>query len=451
MSAVKPARLGVARSPQPVVRSRSEQVGVLAVAALGPLVIGYAAVAALLALVTSVAVDAVFSTTGVLAAAGPAWLAAYHVPVEISGHELGALPLLPTILVMALVARAAGGAADRLSTPSRSAALPVVGAVGGAHAVFGALVALVCSRESLASSPVLAFFACGVFATVAAIAGVTGPAALIRAVLNRADQALVVGLRAAALCLVALLGASAIVLASALVVSWPELVGSFRANATGLGDGLGMVLLSVAYVPNALIGTASFLTGPGFSIGVTSVGLWSAHGHGVPGLALLAAVPETHSAWSLLLMVLPAAASVLVGRFCQRIGDRTSARMRGVLVAALLVAPICLVLAGLAGGALGGGRFDPVMVPAGLFAVSVFLWVAVVGSLATWLPRSWFVRYGRPRLAGEIPEQVTDEVVAQAGGSAEEGDDQPADQPGKEETADGDGCSEATIEEVASG
>jgi hypothetical protein len=35
------------------------------------------------------------------------WLAAHHVPLTIDGASLGVLPLLPTLLVGALVARGA--------------------------------------------------------------------------------------------------------------------------------------------------------------------------------------------------------------------------------------------------------------------------------------------------------------------------------------------------------
>ena len=61
------------------------------------------------------------------------------------------------------------------------------------------------------------------------------------------------------------------------------------------------------------------------------------------------------------------------------------ARARAVGVAAVVVGLSFLVLAGLSGGTLGGDRFDPVTVPAGLLAVSMFGWVAVVGSVVAWL------------------------------------------------------------------
>src|SRR5437867_6174580 len=95
---------------------------VLAMAALGPLVTGYAAVAAMLALVTSVASRAHFSTVGVLTAAAPGWLAVHQVPLRIGGHLLGALPLLPAVAAVLLIGRTASGAVHRLGfdTPRQS-------------------------------------------------------------------------------------------------------------------------------------------------------------------------------------------------------------------------------------------------------------------------------------------------------------------------------------------
>ena len=77
--------------------SRATQARVLLAVALGPLITGYAVVAALLALITVTAENTQFSTLDVLLAAGPGWLAAHQVPIAINGHPLGLLPLLPAI------------------------------------------------------------------------------------------------------------------------------------------------------------------------------------------------------------------------------------------------------------------------------------------------------------------------------------------------------------------
>jgi hypothetical protein len=50
-----------------------------------------------------------------------------------------------------------------------------------------------------------------------------------------------------------------------------------------------------------------------------------------------------------------------------------------VAVAALVAGGGVLVLAAMSGGGLGGDRFGPVTVPAGLLGVTAFCWIAVVG------------------------------------------------------------------------
>jgi hypothetical protein len=84
------------------------------------------------------------------------------------------------------------------------------------------------------------------------------------------------------------------------------------------------------------------------------------------------------------LMLLPAAVGVLTGLVCRRL-DNLAGRFRAVLVAALVTGVSWLFLAAMAGGALAGGPFDPVTVPAGSLGAATFLAVAVPGALTVWL------------------------------------------------------------------
>jgi hypothetical protein len=154
-----------------------------------------------------------------------------------------------------------------------------------------------------------------------------------------------------------------------------------------------MFLLSTAYVPNALVGTLSFVAGPGFAIGRVSVAPWHFQAGPMPGIPVLAPLPVVEAHWWMFLMVLPVAVGVLAGLCC-----RTSpTRLRSAGIAALVAALAWLVLAALAGGALAGGPFDPVTVPAGLLAVAVFGLVAVPGALTACLT-------GREQPSTEEPE-----------------------------------------------
>jgi Family of unknown function (DUF6350) len=351
----------------------------LLVASVGPLVIGYLGIAALLALVTATAPGADVSTSGVLAAAGPAWLAAYHVPVVIEGSELGVLPLLPTALMVLLVARTAGNAARRLDLHRPRSSVRVIASVGFAHALFGAALALLCSNGTVAASAVVAFFVAGILGAIAAAIGTARPCGLPDAVLDRADVATEAGLRAGGYAVIGLVGVGGAVYALGMLASWSTSAELFHATASGIGSGLGMVLLCIAYLPNALIGTLSFAAGPGFTIGHVSVAQWSFQAGPVPALPLLAPLPAVAGHWWIFLMLLPAGVGVLVGLACRGFVEQRGARLRAVLMAALVAGVSWLVLAALAGGALAGGPFDPVTVPAGLLAVSVFLFVAVFG------------------------------------------------------------------------
>ncbi|HKN97858.1 MAG TPA: DUF6350 family protein, partial [Pseudonocardiaceae bacterium] len=258
----------------PATVERAGPARALLAAALGPVVTGYAGVAALLALVTATAPGATLSTGGVLRAAGPAWLAVHHVPVTITGHELGVLPLLPTIGVLALVARSAGNAARRLDWDTPRAAAKVVGAVGCAHGGFGALVAVLCRGWTVTATPVVAFFVAGTLAAVAATVGTARRCGLLAAVLSRADGAIETGLRAGRVSLVALCAVGAVVFAVGLFGSLPTVVRLFGSAAPGAGGGLGMFLLCLSYLPNVLVGALSFAAGPGFAIGSYALAQW---------------------------------------------------------------------------------------------------------------------------------------------------------------------------------
>jgi hypothetical protein len=357
---------------------------VLALAAIGPVLGGYLGIAAMLALVTATASAGTFSPSGALVAAGPAWLAGYHVPLTIGGHELGILPLLPTALLLLLVGRTARNAADQLDLADPRSAISVIAPVAAAHAVFGTAIALLCTGP-VTASPILAFVIAGSLAAVAATVGVARPCGLLAAALRRADHATETGLRAGVLAAVGLAAVGAVVFAVGLIASWSTAVALFRSAAPGFGSGIGMLLLCAGYLPNVLVGTLSFAAGPGFGMGAVTVAQWRFHAGPLPAVPLLAPVPATEGHWWVFLMLLPAGVGVLVGLSCRAVNDRFADRLRAVALAGLVAAVSWLVLAALAGGSLAGGPFDPVTVPAGALAASVFLLIAIPGALTVWL------------------------------------------------------------------
>jgi hypothetical protein len=353
------------------------RVRVLLAAALGPLVTGYAVVATVLTLVTLTAERTVFSGFGVLLAAAPGWLAAHQVRLDIGGHPLGLLPLLPTLGALALAARTASGAAQRLGCRSPREALPVFVTVTGAHAVFGLAIALGAQGSPVSANPLVACAVPGLLAAVASAVGIAAACGLPDFVAERLDPTALRGIRAGALGFALLLACGAAVFTVATAMSWATVADMFE---PGLGNSFGLFLLSALYLPNAVTASLSFVTGPGFSIGDLTVGMFGYHGGAVPGVPILGGLPEHASAWWPALLVLPAATGVLVGWSLRKVDADPAQRIRTVAVAGAVVALGCVLLGTLSGGRLGDGPFDPVSVPVGVASVVAFCWIVIPGA-----------------------------------------------------------------------
>ena len=403
---------------------------VLTFAALGSLVTGYAAVAALLALVTAIAPLTRFSTSGVVVAALPAWLAAHQVPIAIGGLELGMLPLLPTIGLVLIVAKAASGAAERLGLVGPWQAGQVVTAIAVAHGGCGLAIALAVSDGQLSVDPLAAFYYPALIAALAASAGVVRRCGLLDLLAERADPVALRGLRVGLIAVLVLLAAGGAVLTFALATSVPTMRELFANFAPGFGNGLGMFLLSAAYVPNAVIAATGFIAGPGFSMGIVSVSPLEFSGGPVPGLPLLAALPEQQAAWWPLLFLLPLGIGVLVGRWLRDAAPDPFARVRAAAVAGGVVALAFVVLAGSAGGRVGMGPYDPVSMRAAAVSMVLALWIGVPAAITAWFagphPRHEDPGLLGPELDDQSDESEPDAEEAESAQSVEDEEPDPA-------------------------
>ncbi|MTD56306.1 cell division protein PerM [Amycolatopsis pithecellobii] len=364
--------------------SGAARMKIVIAAAFGPLIAGYALVAALFALVTVLAASPHFSVAGVLHAAAPGLLAAYQVPVTIAGASLGVLPLFGTVLAGALVAGSASHAAARLNYREPGQAVNVVAPIAAAHALAGIAIALTIDSTQVGVEPLAAFLVPGFIAALCATAGVAERCGIVSAARDLLDPAALRGLRAGALGMAGLFAVGALVLTVSLAVSVHTVGTLFAANAPGFGSGAGMLLLSVGYLPNAVVATLSFVAGPGFALGSVSLTPFSFRGGNVPGLPLLAGLPEHAARWWPVLMLLPATVGVLVGWSLRTSDHDPRARLRTVGIAGALIGFGCVLLGTLAGGRLGNGTFDPVSVPIGLLSVAAFGWIVVPGGLVAW-------------------------------------------------------------------
>lgn len=417
---------------------------VLLAAAALPVLAGFAAIAALLAVIAAFGTQASFSPEDVLLASGPGWLAAYQVPITIGGRELGLLPLAATFGIAVLLARSASGAAERLDCRTPHDAVAVIGTMAGAHAVVGCTVSLVANGAYATADPLAAFCMPGLLAGVSAAAGLARRSGLVDAVRPYTDAAAVAGIRAGMLGLAWLIAVGAAVLAVVSVFSAPTMHTLFEASAPGFGSGLGMLLLCVLYLPNAVLATLGFAVGPGFSFGTVWVSPAGFEGGDVPAIPLLAGMPDAPAGWWAAVLVLPAAVGVLVGWTLRDSSPDPFARLRSAGVAGAVVGFLCVLL-----GALAGGRVAShagLVLPLGLLSVAAFCWIAVPAAVVAWFAGPRPERPAEPE-AAEDPEpedpepeadeegHLGDEAPPEEGPEGQEGGEVPNDDAAEGEVA----------------
>ena len=188
---------------------------------------------------------------------------------------------------------------------------------------------------------------------------------------------------------------------------------------SGLGIA-GLVLLSVLYIPNAIVSTAAVLVGSEFSVGEGSVSLFSAHLVPLPPLPITGGIPASSPSWAVALLIVPLGAAIY-----SLYKKRPS--FQDVLVATVASAVIMLVACYLVSGDLGyyGATGPQLWTAAGLTA----LWMAVVGCAVA--AGFAFVAWRAARTApGAAPaDEYADEPAADADEAPTEPEREPITDP----------------------
>ncbi|HWN35100.1 MAG TPA: DUF6350 family protein, partial [Pseudonocardia sp.] len=253
-----------------------------------------------------------------LVAAIPLWLAAHQVPLVVAGAPLGVLPLLPTAAVLALAAFPAMRVTRRLGGRLREDASAVVATLAGAHASV-AVLATALPQSPVQAAPWAALLGGGLVAAAGAGLGALRCTGLPPR-WHTAPGWVRGGVAAARIGAAALATEGALMLLSALLVSIGEVYARVQSASPNLGAGAGITLLSLCYLPNALVASVSWVAGPGLSIGAAAASpLFTAPGL-VPPIPLMAAMPALQPpAWTVVVFLLPVLAGVLVGRRCREV------------------------------------------------------------------------------------------------------------------------------------
>ncbi|MBU1588833.1 MAG: hypothetical protein KKH51_12935 [Actinobacteria bacterium] len=153
---------------------------------------------------------------------------------------------------------------------------------------------------------------------------------------------------------------AAVVTAGAIAFSYARIISLYEALHSEVLGGVAVTLGEIAFLPNAVVWTASWLIGPGFSLGTGSTVSPLATQLGpVPGVPLLGALPQGPLALGFLGLLVPVVVGFLVGAILGPRARRDLERRELVLVAlgiALVGGIILGMLAWLSGGAAGPGR-----------------------------------------------------------------------------------------------
>ena len=220
--------------------------------------------------------------------------------------------------------------------------------------------------------------------------------------------------RGAAFAVVAIAGASALGVAVMVVLRGGEVVALFEAARVDLLGVAALALGHLAYLPTLIVWAASWLAGPGFSVGLgTAVSPAGTQLGVVPGIPVLGLLPENGSMWMLVVVIVPIAAGAVAGWAVRsrlvwegtplRIGPR-AAIAAGI---AALSAGVAAVAAVLAGGSMGPGRLADAGPAVGPFALAIGVEVLIGAAILLLSPRH----------RDELAEERTDRWMAETAAS----------------------------------
>lgn len=382
MTRTLPAR-GPEPAPDPAAPEGLDRLRLLVGAALGTVLVSYAVLVPAAALVVLPAGGGL-SVDGAFAAAIPLWLAAHQIPLALHGQPLSVLPLVPTAIVVAVVAVGAAWTVRRLGGRPEVDGGAVLATTAGAHATVAVLGSALLPRAAeVAVDPWSAMVGGGLCGVVAAALGVVraagGIAGLPAAWTRRLPAWAGPGARVGAVALCGLAAAGSLAVLAALVTGADTVAAAYRSLAPDPGAGLGAALLALAYLPNAVVAGASWMLGPGVTVGAGSASPFFAVG-GIPSsFPLLAPLPTDPPPAAVAAVVLvPVAVGVVTGLAARRAGGAGTAERLAVAGAGALVAASGATLAALlAGGRLAAGAFDPVRIPAELVGPAVLVLVGL--------------------------------------------------------------------------
>ncbi len=184
---------------------------------------------------------------------------------------------------------------------------------------------------------------------------------------------------------------SAIMIALALGFGWIEVVRLYEALRVSVLGGVMVTLGQLAILPNLIVYAMAWLSGPGFAIGLgSSVSPFASQLGPMPAFPVFAALPTGGFDRGILFALIPILAAfvgtLLVRKHVDQIrweyATRFTASIALAGVSALIAASSAMLLAAMASGSLGPGRFELVGVNVFQFGLVIFIEVLIPSFLA---------------------------------------------------------------------
>lgn len=293
-------------------------------------------------------------------AVGQLWLLGHGTAMRVPGGTVGVMPLGLALLPLALLHRAGRHGARSLEVTGLAQAARLVVAIAFPYAVLCAIVAAASATPDVRPAPVQAVLGGLALGALGAGSGVLRETGLLRPALRLLPSRARGLLRATAVVLGVLLAAGSAVSGASFARHAGRASSLAAATDPGVVGGVALLALGLVCVPNAALWGASWLTGPGFAVGVgTAVGPFGTTLGAVPAFPLLAALPSGPvPTWlGVVALAVPVAAGALGGVVVARrlVCGPGRAALEGLALGPC-AAVVLAVLAWLSGGPLGGGR-----------------------------------------------------------------------------------------------
>lgn len=340
------------------------------------------------------------------------WLLAHWVPLRTGIGPISLAPLGLTAVAAWRVyragvhtSRAVGARARPRNGPwSPWPAARAGAAVGVVYGALGALAAALAAHKGVEVPALRAALTFAVFGLLAGSLGAFGEARGIARLAGHTPRVLRDATRTGAVAALLVLGAGAATTGMAVAFSGGDASQIIDDYHTGIAGQVGLVVVCAFYAPDVTAWAASYLVGPGFTVGSeTFISAARVTVGPLPAVPLLAGLPSTPATgYAPLLLGLPLAAALVAGWLLARRTLRADpGRSRfAVLGAAALAGPVGGVLLGLvsaaAGGSLGAGGLADVGPHAGAVGF-VAMFMISIGALLSAAATTLALRAKRAR------------------------------------------------------